>query len=214
MPKGDAKSLVEGLTADVRILLHARPDLRVVQVCDGAAEMWNLLGATMTEADLKCAIVRLVDLWHLLEKLGKAARIKYGADGATRVVEQWRVRLLNAPNAAARIAADIAAWGLAHVAVGDEHPVHEALTFLTNQGAAGRLDYASARRDGLPVGSGNVEATCKSLFQVRMKRAGARWHNESGEDIVMLRALALSDRWTEALKLSLNPLRQKVERAA
>jgi len=214
MPKGDAKALVEGLTDDVMMLLHARPDLRVVQVCDGAAEMWNLLGAEMTEAKLKCAIVRLVDLWHLLEKLGKAARIKYGAARTRRVVEGWRLRLLNAPDAAARIEAEIAAWGLAGVSVGEDHPVHEALTFLRNQSAAGRLDYARARRQGLPVGSGNVEATCKSLFEVRMKRAGARWHDESGEDIVMLRALALSDRWDEALKLSLNPLRQKVERAA
>lgn len=214
MPQGDAKALVEGMTDDVMMLLHARPDLRVVQLCDGAAEMWNLLGAEMTEAKLNCSIVRLVDLWHLLEKLGKAARIKYGADGAKRIVEGWRLRLLNASNAAARIEEEIAAWGLAHVSVGDDHPVKEALTFLKNQRAAGRMDYASARREGLPVGSGNVEATCKSLFQVRMKRAGARWHDESGEDIVMLRALALSDRWDEALKLSLNPLRQKVERAA
>ena len=76
------------------------------------------------------------------------------------------------------------------------------------------MDYAKAKAEGRPLGSGAVEATCKSLIALRMKRPGARWHEHSGEHIVQLRALRLSDRWTEAMALTLRHLRRAVVRAA
>jgi hypothetical protein len=151
----------------------------------------------------------LVDFWHLMEKLGKAARVIYGKDGAaTPVLRRWRVALLNNANAACDIVLELWKSGRRHMVVDDARPVHEAIRYLLNHRQ--RMNHAQARRAGLPIGSGNVEATCKSLVETRMKRSGSRRKDETGGHVLQLRALALSDRWDHALELTLAPLRKAV----
>jgi hypothetical protein len=211
MPQGDAKNLCEGLAADVAALRSKRPGLAVTALCDGAAELWNLLAEPLGEEAIGAKVHRLVDLWHLLEKLGRAAVVIHGSASADEVVKGWRLRLLNSSRAADGILGELKRSGREHVQVGEGRPVHDAITYLANNGD--RMDYAAARRRGLPVGSGNVEATCKSLVEVRMKRPGARWKEESGEHVIQLRAVALSDRWDAAMDLTLKPLRKAVRAA-
>jgi hypothetical protein len=208
MPQGDEVGLCEGMADDVLELLRKRPGLQVAELTDGAPELHDLLDAQLSDAEIGKPVHRLIDFWHLVEKLHAAALVIHGEKEAAVVVRRWKMRLLNSSKAAEQILDEILASGREHVRVGDGHPVHDAITYLRNHRT--RMDYAAARRAGLPIGSGNVEATCKSLFAQRLKRAGARWKEETGEHVVQLRALALSDRWDQAMALTLRPLRKAV----
>lgn len=206
MPKGDAGHMVHGMAVDVKELLGRRPDLKVACIADGAPEMWNLLEG-ITEAELGVDVVHVLDFWHLVEKLGAAARVISSAPEP--LLRRWKLALLNRDGASARIHDELTASGREWVKVGDAHPVHEAMTYLVNHGA--RLGYREARARGLPIGSGPVEASCKSLVGVRMKRAGSRWKAETGDHILQLRARALSGAWAPTMRVALSSLRSSVE---
>jgi hypothetical protein len=91
-------------------------------------------------------------------------------------------------------------------------PVGDALRYLRSR--LSQMNYAEARQRGLPIGSGAVEATCKSLVNLRMKRPGSRWKHKSGNEILQLRALQLSDRWVAAMPRVLSSLRKPVHVAS
>ena len=211
MPQGYAVGLCEAMGSDVEALLKEKPGLRIIALSDGAEEIVSLLREHICEAELGVPVDQLIDFWHLIEKLGAAATVIYGSR-ATDVLARWKLRVLNSGRALAEIRTELEASGRRQarrrVDGRMSRPVHEAITYLHNH--EGLMGYAAARRAGLPIGSGSVEATCKSLVGVRMKRSGARWKEESGNHVLQLRALALSDRWSEGIHLTLRPLRKPV----
>ena len=63
------------------------------------------------------------------------------------------------------------------------------------------MGYAEAAQRGLPIGSGVVEAACRTLATERLKRSGMRWREAGGQAILTLRGWAQSDRFAAAWSL-------------
>ena len=208
MPGCDPEALCTALVDDAMALRAQRPRLQLALLCDGAPEMWNLLNDELDD-DIKR--VNLLDFYHVIEKLAPAAKVLFG-DDADRALNRWKLKLLNSNRAAKSILRELVESEREDVRVDGHQPVHEAITYLRNN--VDKMAYASARKAGLPIGSGNVEATCKTLVGIRMKRCGARWKTDTGEHIIQLRALALSDRWSDAMALTLRAPRLSIRRAA
>jgi hypothetical protein len=213
MPNGSAVELCDALANDVLELVAKKPSLAVMLLADGAHEMWNLLEAEFTVDRIKAKVNELVDFWHLVEKLTPAAKIlcNFNEKEASSKMGRWRFELLNSSDGADKILAELKASGRDQ-GPNKECPVHAAITYLSNH--KDRMDYASARAAGLPIGSGQVEASCKSLVSTRMKRPGSRWKETTGDHIIQLRSLSLSDRWQNAIRLGLSPLRVAVRLVA
>jgi len=57
------------------------------------------------------------------------------------------------------------------------------------------MEYALYAEKGWPIGSGVIEAACKSVVKQRMCRSGQRWSIKGGQGILNLRAIAKSNRW-------------------
>ena len=208
MPNDGAEGLLHGMADDVRQILVKRPELKVMLLSDGAHDVVEQLEVQVGRR-LDKPPSQLVDFWHLIEKLAPAAALI--GDGPSRLA-RWKMNLLNSTHAALTILAELRDSGRERVAVGDKQPIHEAITYLDNHHS--RMNYAAARAAGLPIGSGNTEATCKTLVSVRMRRAGSRWKESTGRNVLQLRALALSARWADAVALTLQPLRKSVRVAA
>jgi hypothetical protein len=64
-----------------------------------------------------------------------------------------------------------------------------------------RMNYRALLDRNLPIGSGVIEGTCRSLVSDRMKHAGMRWRHEGGQAVLTLRALIHSDQFDQAWQM-------------
>ena len=60
---------------------------------------------------------------------------------------------------------------------------------------------APLRAQNLPIGSGVVEAACKTLVSQRLKRSGMRWRMAGGQAMLPFRSLCHSERFEQAWPL-------------
>ena len=194
VPSSGAAEVEDALREDVNILLGRRSDLLLVTLADGAPEMQSILSRATAGRKLTAS---LVDFWHVLEKLGEAATA--AAEDAKKTVPRFRRMLLDNDGGIDDIEVEVNTWAMRYEPEEVPEPIHAAITYIANNRE--RMRYATTHRAGLPIGSGTVEATGKTIVETRMRRAGSRWEEPGAQPILALRALSTSTgtRWADAL---------------
>jgi hypothetical protein len=192
-PESKKATLKEMLAADVAAILGAHPELKLVKVADGAADNWEFLGSSKLPQGEE-----VVDFFHAAEHLHAAVAAAYG--DSTRET-QYRFESLRETLRDDEQGVTKVIRALKHLA--DKHSrsdtIRQALAYFRKHRK--RMRYAELKARGFMIGSGIVEAACKTLVAQRLKQSGMRWSAGGAQAILTPRGWDQSERFDEAWAL-------------
>jgi len=202
MPESHKTTLKRQLTAEVMSALIERPGLKVVKLADGAPDNWTYLGETVPFGD-EC-----LDFYHASDHLSDALAAAYGEGTAAYLkrFEKLRAVLRDDPKGPDKV---IEALCRLRSRYPRRQVIHKAVAYFREH--RHRMPYARLRSQQLPIGSGVVEAACKTLATQRLKRSGMRWRQAGGQAILTFRSLCQSDRFDRAWELLAATYKRPVE---
>lgn len=142
---------------------------------------------------------QIVDFYHAVEHAGKVTDALFGKDHLDRKKHQskWARRLLK--NGVEKLIAEAREKS-------DGEPnqklVEKELGYFVNN--VDRMQYGTFRKKGYFIGSGVVEAGCKTIIGARCKQSGMFWSEPGAEKILALRCISSSRRLDDFWKYRLN----------
>src|SRR5262245_7183054 len=181
-----------------RAVGYANAPLRAF-VADGAQWLWRIAEQYFGSA------VQILDWYHLTEHVHKAANVLWGE--GTDAAKPWCQRLKDELwEGRGRSALELVRAELArHRSPAKRQALQELATYVEHN--LGRIDYPRYRALGLHMGSGKVEAPCKTLVVARCKQAGMRnWTYLGAAGVLRLRAArqdgSFDSLWQQELRLA------------
>jgi hypothetical protein len=166
---------------------------KVVLLIDGAAGLENMGKLNFKDC------VQIVDFFHAVEHAGKVldALIDKSHPDYKKRQRRWAKRLLKD-----KVEALIKETREECAGQPQEQAVEEALGYFVRNVA--RMQYGTFRQAGYFIGSGVVEAGCKTVIGGRCKQSGMFWSESGAENILALRCIHSSRRLDEFWKFRLN----------
>lgn len=192
MPEQKKATLKTMLEAELEECLLCNPAIKVVKVADGARDNWTYLEGLPCDGD------SVVDFYHAAQHLKAALDAAYGTNSSKGEAQFKKLRhvLRHEKNGV-----EIVVRALLYLH--KKHPrskkIKKELKYFRRNRR--RMQYAAVKASKRPIGSGIVEAACKTLVTERMKRSGMRWRMAGGQAILSFRALAQSKRFDRAWKM-------------
>jgi len=191
LPEEGKQSLKMQVSHQVFYWLSQNPDLRLIVSADGAKDNWTFAESMKPDE-------QVTDFWHATGYLKLAADAAFGSDeqASTKWFEQKRHTLRHDPKGVGKVMD-----GLRYLRRKSKGcaEVEKALGYFRNNRA--RMDYCRLAEEGLPIGSGEVEAANKLLVVQRLKRSGQSWGRDGGQGVLSQRALLKSGRFDRAWRM-------------
>jgi hypothetical protein len=160
---------------------------RVCAIGDAAAWIWNTVEERFHGA------VQIIDLYHARQHYWSVARVVLGRD--LKKLNQWTERRRKELNEG-KVEEVIKAIRRLVVTTPEHKEIAESeIAFFEKN--KHRMRYADFRKQGLFVGSGVVEAGCRTVIGQRLKQSGMHWTVKGANNIIALRCCILSNRWED-----------------
>jgi hypothetical protein len=201
MPERRKATLQQQLETETASILAVQPDLKRVLLADGAEPNWSLL----TEVDRACGepaepSIEIVDFYHACDHLKEGCDAAWGESTPRSKAEFERLKtLLKEDDQGVDRILRMLKYHRGRAKGRTQKRLEVQLTYFRNQRQ--RMRYAEYVRQGLPIASGVIEASCKTLVTQRLKQSGMAWTPSGGQAILTLRSLIQSDRWQPAWEL-------------
>lgn len=160
------------------------PQARLLLIGDGGEWIWNRADHLRQQ---QTEVVEILDLYHAREHVWEVAHALLGMGVAGY---QWGEQLCEAmPEKGG--ATVLAAFAKLRPRTKAQRELLQKATeyFQTN---LVRMDYPHYAEQGWPLGSGIVESACRLICGLRCKQPGMRWSVRGAQNVLSLRALALS----------------------
>jgi hypothetical protein len=160
----------------------------LVCILDGERSLWALICAYFPAAFF------VLDIFHVLEHLGKAALLFHDEDSPqAREFVTGRLRMLLQGKAGRMIGGlkqMLTKHELSHAA---RHSLNQVIAYLERNRRHMRYEICLAR--GYPVGSGVIEGACRNLINDRLELTGMSWTIRGAESVMRLRAVHINKDW-------------------
>jgi hypothetical protein len=158
-------------------------------ISDGGAGLEELFRALFPRAEI------ILDFWHAREHLVKLAQELFSRDEATRVswLEARSHQLRH--EGGQSVLATLEQMDVDSMSPTARQSRGEHVGYFRNH--VHKMDYPRYRANGWQIGSGPIEAACKTVVGRRLKQSGMRWGLEGADAVCHLRALHQSEphRW-------------------
>jgi len=160
---------------------------QIVLLGDGAKWIWDHIAPLLEGA------ICIVDWYHAMEHVWDCGKRLYGEGTAETTAWVEAIETLLWDGNVREILTRLETQRTQTPTPASCEALQELLTYLRNQDA--RLAYDKFRAMGLDIGSGRVEAACKSVVGVRMKRSGMRWSRKGSQTTLSLRVARMNGHW-------------------
>ena len=180
---------------------------QVVYLGDGAAWLWENRRLNFPGA------VEILDFYHASEHVGSLASAIHGDDAAQAAATRTRwchdmkqTSPADLLEETTRLLTDHPEWSEAK-----QEAIQKEIDYL--QSHASRTCYGYYRAQGWFIGSGVIEAGCKTVVGRRLKQSGMFWSEPGAENILSLRCLILGPHFEEAWETRRRRLTQELSKA-